>query len=70
MKTQYSFTDDGTVLGAPSDYTFHIRDVYVRAGAGFIVAVAGQMMLMPGLAAKPNFEKMTITNDGKVDGVF
>ncbi|MGI6593590.1 MAG: formate--tetrahydrofolate ligase [Christensenellales bacterium] len=69
-KTQYSFTDDGTVLGAPSDYTFHIRDVYVRAGAGFIVAVAGQMMLMPGLAAKPNFEKMTITNDGKVDGVF
>lgn len=69
-KTQYSFSDDATLLGAPTGFTLHIRDVEYRGGAGFLVALAGNMLLMPGLSKTPNAIKMTIDNDGKIDGLY
>ncbi|MEG2159546.1 MAG: formate--tetrahydrofolate ligase, partial [Clostridia bacterium] len=68
-KTQYSLSDDPNLLGAPKDFTLHIRDVEVRAGAGFVVALAGAMMLMPGLSKFPSAMKMTINADGVIDGL-
>ncbi|MCB8600004.1 formate--tetrahydrofolate ligase, partial [Blautia sp. DFI.9.9] len=52
-KTQYSFTDDQTELGAPTDFTFHIREFVPKLGAGFVVALSGSVMTMPGLGKKP-----------------
>lgn len=69
-KTQYSFSDDATLLGAPTGFTLHIRDVEYRGGAGFLVALAGNMLLMPGLSKTPNAIKMTIDNNGKIDGLY
>ena len=70
-KTQYSFTCDATQLGAPDDFVFTVRDAVVRAGAGFIVAVSGSIMLMPGLGRIPNAEKMTIDPaTGVIDGLM
>ena len=69
-KTQYSFTDDQTQLGAPSDFTFHIREFVPKLGAGFIVALAGNMMTMPGLSKVPAAVNMTIDKDGKITGLF
>lgn len=69
-KTQYSFSDDPTLLGAPSDFTLHIRDIEYRGGAGFLVALAGNMLLMPGLPKVPNAVKMTIDKNGKIDGLY
>lgn len=69
-KTQYSFSDDASLLGAPSGFTLQIRDVEYRGGAGFLVAIAGNMLLMPGLSKVPNALNMTIDNNGKIDGLY
>jgi len=69
-KTQYSFSDDMTKLGAPEDFTVTVREVKVSAGAGFIVALTGSIMTMPGLPKVPSAEKIDVTNDGKIVGLF
>lgn len=72
-KTQYSFSDDQKLLGAPKNFEFHIRELQLRNGAGFIVALAGNMLLMPGLNASPAGEKMRIEKQGeeyKIEGLF
>ena len=67
-KTQYSFTDDQKQLGAPTDFTFHIRELVPKIGAGFVVALAGNMMTMPGLPKEPAAVNMTIDDNGKKIG--
>ena len=69
-KTQYSFTDDKSQLGAPEGFTFHIRSLVPKLGAGFIVALSGNMMTMPGLSKVPAAVNMTIDKDGKITGLF
>lgn len=69
-KTQYSFTDDKNVLGAPTGFDFHIRGLVPKIGAGFIVALAGNMLTMPGLSKTPAAVNMTIDADGKITGLF
>ena len=69
-KTQYSFTDDQTVLGAPEDFTITVREVKISAGAGFVVALTGSIMTMPGLPKVPAAEKIDVTPDGKIVGLF
>lgn len=69
-KTQYSFSDNSKLLGAPSDFTLTVRDVEIRNGAGFVVALAGNMLLMPGLPCTPNSEGMTIDSDGLINGLY
>ena len=69
-KTQYSFTDDKDVLGAPDDFTVTIRNVKVSAGAGFIVALTGDIMTMPGLPKKPAAENIDVDANGKISGLF
>lgn len=72
-KTQYSFSDDQKLLGAPKNFDFHIRELQLRNGAGFIVAIAGNMLLMPGLGANPAGEKMKIEKHGEsyqIEGLF
>ncbi|MGC2935954.1 formate--tetrahydrofolate ligase, partial [Enterococcus faecium] len=67
-KTQYSFSDDPTLLGAPEDFTITIRDIIPKLGAGFLVALTGDVMTMPGLPKKPAALNMDVTNDGEVLG--
>ena len=69
-KTQYSFSDDMTKLGAPSDFTETEREVKVSAGAGFMVALTGSIMTMPGLPKVPSAEKIDVDEDGKILGLF
>ena len=69
-KTQYSFSDDPKMLGAPDNFTLNIRDVEYRGGAGFLVALAGNMLLMPGLSKTPNAINMNIDKDGNIDGLY
>lgn len=70
-KTQYSFSTDEKALGAPDDFTFEVKDVIPRAGAGFLVVVSGKILLMPGLNASPNTERITIDSEtGIVDGLM
>ena len=69
-KTQYSFTTDPTKLGAPRGHTLPIRDVRLSAGAGFVVAMAGDIMTMPGLPRRPAAEGIGLTADGVIDGLF
>ena len=69
-KTQYSFSDDKLLLAAPSDFTLNINDLEIKSGAGFIVAIAGNMLLMPGLSAHSAYESMTIDDNGIVSGLF
>ena len=69
-KTQYSFTDDKSVLGAPEGFTVTIRNVRVSAGAGFLVALTGDIMTMPGLPKKPAAENIDVTADGRITGLF
>ncbi len=69
-KTQYSFTDDQTKLGAPRDFRITVRNLKVSAGAGFIVALTGDIMTMPGLPKVPAAEKIEVTPDGKIVGLF
>lgn len=69
-KTQYSFSADATNLGAPSGFDFEVRELLVRGGAGFIVAVCGKILLMPGLSASPNAERISIDGDGNISGLM
>ncbi len=69
-KTQYSFTDDPKALGAPAGHTLHIRQVRLNAGAGFIVAFAGDIIAMPGLPKVPAAEGIDVTADGVITGLF
>jgi len=69
-KTQYSFSDDPTKLGSPKDFTITVRDLRLSAGAGFIVALTGDIMTMPGLPKVPSAEKIDIMPDGEIVGLF
>jgi formate--tetrahydrofolate ligase len=69
-KTQYSFSDNPTLLGAPSGFRLQVRDLYPSAGAGFVVALAGDIMTMPGLAKSPAAERMRVHSDGTIEGLF
>ncbi len=69
-KTQYSFSDDMTKLGAPENFTVTVRNIKVSAGAGFIVALTGEIMTMPGLPKVPAAEKIDVEPDGKITGLF
>lgn len=69
-KTQYSFSDDQNKLGAPEDFTVTVRNVKVSAGAGFIVALTGDIMTMPGLPKKPAAENIDVDENGKITGLF
>jgi formate--tetrahydrofolate ligase len=69
-KTQYSFTDDQTVRGAPKGWTLTVRNIKISAGAGFIVALTGEIMTMPGLPPVPSAEKIDVDITGKISGLF
>jgi formate--tetrahydrofolate ligase len=69
-KTQYSFSDDQTKLGAPKGFTLTVRNLKISAGAGFIVALTGDIMTMPGLPPVPAAEKIDVDNTGKISGLF
>jgi formate--tetrahydrofolate ligase len=69
-KTQYSFSDDPTKLGRPRGFRITIRDVYPSAGAGFVVALAGDIMTMPGLSKSPAAEAIRVLPDGTIEGLF
>jgi len=69
-KTQYSFTDDATKLGRPKGFRISVRDVYPSAGAGFVVALAGEIMTMPGLSRTPSAEAIKVHPDGTIEGLF
>jgi formate--tetrahydrofolate ligase len=68
-KTQYSLSDNPELMGRPSNFTVTVRDIKLRAGAGFFVALAGDILLMPGLSKKPNAENMEIYG-GTIKGLF
>jgi formate--tetrahydrofolate ligase len=69
-KTQYSFSTDPKLLGAPSGHIINVREVRLSAGAEFVVVICGALMTMPGLPKVPSSEKIDITDDGKVVGLF
>jgi formate--tetrahydrofolate ligase len=69
-KTQYSFSDDPALLGAPRGWTLTVRNIKISAGAGFIVALTGDIMTMPGLPPVPAAEKIDVDNTGKISGLF
>ena len=69
-KTQYSFSDDQTLLGAPDGFTVTVRNIKVSAGAGFLVALTGDIMTMPGLPKVPAAEKVDVDENGRISGLF
>ncbi|MFL2062792.1 formate--tetrahydrofolate ligase [Latilactobacillus sakei] len=69
-KTQYSLSDDPKALGAPSDFTIHVHELIPKLGAGFIVAMTGAVLTMPGLPKKPAALNMDVTADGQISGLF
>lgn len=69
-KTQYSFSDDPTLLGRPEHFRMHVREVYVSAGAGFVVVLTGAVMTMPGLPKKPAAFNIDVNDDGVITGLF
>lgn len=69
-KNQYSLSDDPNKLGRPEDFSINIREIYVNAGAGFIVAITGTVMTMPGLPKKPAAENIDVTKEGVITGLF
>ena len=69
-KTQYSFSDDPTLTGAPEGFTVTVKNVRVSAGAGFIVVLTGEIMTMPGLPKVPSAEKIDVSDDGVISGLF
>ena len=69
-KNQYSLSDDPSLLGRPEGFTIHIRDVYVSAGAGFVVAITGTVMTMPGLPEIPAAERIDVDDSGRITGLF
>ncbi len=69
-KTQYSFSDDKELLGAPTGFDITVREVKVSAGAGFVVAICGDIMLMPGLAKVPSAEGIDVDENGVITGII
>lgn len=69
-KNQYSLSDDASKLGRPEGFTIHVRDVYVCAGAGFVVALTGTIMTMPGLPKQPAAHRIDVNEDGVITGLF
>lgn len=69
-KTQYSFTTDPTARGAPTGFTIPVREVRLSAGAGFVVAICGEIMTMPGLPRKPSAETIQLNDAGEIEGLF
>jgi formate--tetrahydrofolate ligase len=69
-KTQYSFSDNQTLLGAPENFRITVRNLKVSAGAGFIVALTGEIMTMPGLPKIPAAEKIDVDSSGRIAGLF
>ena len=69
-KTQYSFSDDPKKLGAPENFTITVRNLRVSAGAGFIVALTGDIMTMPGLPKTPAAENIDVDETGRITGLF
>lgn len=69
-KTQYSLSDDPTLLGQPKDFTISVTNLTVSAGAGFIVVLTGDVMKMPGLGKKPSAEGIDVESDGRISGLF
>jgi formate--tetrahydrofolate ligase len=69
-KTQYSFSSDPTLLGAPEGFTFPVRDVRLAAGAEFVIVYCGDIMTMPGLPKIPAAEVIDIDEEGKITGLF
>jgi formate--tetrahydrofolate ligase len=69
-KTQYSLSDDATKLGRPTGFTIHVREVYVSAGAGFVVAITGAITTMPGLSKSPAAYGIDVDDNGVITGLF
>jgi formate--tetrahydrofolate ligase len=69
-KTQYSLSDDPKLLGRPRDFEVHVTDAALRAGAGFVVALCGEILTMPGLPKSPQAEKIDVTDDGEITGIL
>ena len=69
-KNQYSLSDDPKKLGRPTGFDINIREVYVSAGAGFVVAITGTIMTMPGLPKSPAAERIYVDDNGKIVGLF
>ena len=69
-KNQYSLSDDATLLGRPQNFDMHIREVYVNAGAGFVVALTGAVMTMPGLPKVPAANHIDVDASGNITGLF
>ncbi len=69
-KTQYSLSDDQTKLGRPTDIRINVREVYVSAGAGFVVVITGAIMTMPGLPKQPAAFGIDVDDNGKISGLF
>ena len=69
-KTQYSLSDDPTLLGAPEGFTVTVKNAKISAGAGFIVVLTGDIMTMPGLPKVPAAEKIDVDENGKISGLF
>ena len=69
-KTQYSFSDNPKLLGAPEDFELHIADVKLSAGAGFVIPITGEIMRMPGLPRRPAAEGIDIDPEGNIVGLF
>ena len=69
-KTQYSLSDDQTLLGRPKGFAITVREAYVSAGAGFIVVLTGNVMTMPGLPKKPAAYSIDVNENGKITGLF
>ncbi|MBE7074874.1 MAG: formate--tetrahydrofolate ligase [Clostridiales bacterium] len=69
-KTQFSFSDNKNMVGAPKDFVFNVTDMEIRSGAKMVVAIAGNMLLMPGLAKNSNYLNMKIDESGKIEGLF
>ena len=69
-KTQYSFSTDPNLRGAPTDHVVPVREVRLSAGAGFVVAICGEIMTMPGLPRKPAAESIRLNDEGEVEGLF
>jgi len=69
-KTQYSLSDNPSLLGRPENFDVNVRDVYVSAGAGFVVALTGAVMTMPGLPKEPAAYRIDVDNNGVITGLF
>ena len=69
-KTQYSFSVNASLLGAPEGFTVTVRNLKVSAGAGFIVALTGEILTMPGLPKVPSAEKIDVDENGRIEGLF